>query len=225
MRQLLERNHYQVVMIGERRTSKACFECGVGKGVYAINTPMYTTDSTRPWRVEPGQFEDDGKPVRCRIVLHGQIRCSCCGLARCRDLNAVRNMLVIVEAALNNEPRPEYLASMEATPATKPWTKRHKPRERSTTTKPVAHSRNERRRIKSRAQVAAAVAAVGAVAGPRNQRAVALALRQVVGEKRLRAAAALERSAVHLKRRRDEQAARRCPTWSKMDNFFAYLQV
>jgi len=161
---MLQQHHYRVIMFDEKRTSKACADCGINKGLYAVNEAMYTTDSPRPWRVEPDKFDKDGLPRRCRQAMHGLTRCTNCGLAHCRDDNAVRNMRVLVRAALRNEPRPAYLDSLEKVPEAKAWKAKYKSRARRTTKKPRAHSRNQRLCIKERAKEAAKRAAEAAEA-------------------------------------------------------------
>jgi len=154
LRGVLERYEYRVLMINERRTSKACADCGSKLGIYAVNEHMYTTDSPRPWRVER-----DKSNRRRHVTLHGLVRCSHCGLAHCRDANAVRNMIDLVAAALRNQPRPAYLDTMREAPKAKEWQMRYKPRDQRDPGKPRVHSRGERRRVKQRAEKAAERAA------------------------------------------------------------------
>ena len=141
-------------MTEENRTSKACWHCGTRDGVYAINEPAFTTTSPRPWRVEE---DASGARHRCRVALHGLVRCQRCGKAHCRDRNSVENMAQLVKNGLRGDPRPEYLkdkAPETVRTCKNPWQgkkfKPRQPRAAETRGRPVEHSRGERLRNKRR---------------------------------------------------------------------------
>ena len=91
MRKIFQKNHYELYLVNEDRTSKTCHKC------LSEVAPFSKRPSPRPWQA--GKIVEVFGLVRCKNVN--------CHIKLNRDYNASQNMVKIAQAALEGKERPE----------------------------------------------------------------------------------------------------------------------